>query len=282
MHPDQVIGIFELAVTKACRDPDRAKSFDEAYENYVHMDLSGCRSFSEALAEEEFLHNTAAGIIGKEFCLDYFRYTASSTALPSSVQLELKRLIDQDTSFDKLKVDWESAKAKMQEAYDVAIRSGTLQTEMDQPLLANSSQPELTAHPANLEYVAAGLKDILLKCERLKDGSVCGKDFTHTVADQIRYKTLKLNSLPKGCPDCRRDRALGQGKAKLCPEFEETGSCKFGDQCRHTHREKPLAIEPPAAAHPVQPTSDSDEPGYIAWHAASDTPYSSDDHSVCW
>ena len=64
-------------------------------------------------------------------------------------------------------------------------------------------------------------KDIDLKCNK------CGKNFIHSVPDQVRFKTRKWTNLPGKCSECRDEGP--------CFDFHKTGECKYGDKCRFDH-----------------------------------------------
>jgi hypothetical protein len=274
MDPDQMVGIFRLATAMASRDSDNATSFTEAYENYMDMDLSKYLTSIEAMAREEWLYNTAETLFGGQFMEPFFRYSTTSSALHQAVQKELRKIVDQDSKYNKLTASWESAKQKISAAFDMAKRKGTLinDTTDQEPLTADGPDRQMSAHPMGV------LKDMNMKCERL-EAPECTPEFIHSVSDQERYIELKLDSLPKGCNACRKwraERAAKAGNSKPCPEFRRDGKCQFGDQCRYSHNIKPMSAHP-AQQSPTSPTNDgsedeqyeseidSDDSNYMGW-----------------
>ena len=274
MDPERMVGIFRLSLMMASRDSDTAASFSAAYEEYISLDLSGCLNFVEAMSAEEWRYNIAEALFGGAFITTFFRYSVTSSALHAAVRKELRKSVDQNTKYNKITATWEAAKQKMSEAFDMAKRKGGLVIEGDE---CGHSNPGDTREPS--AHHMSTFQDIKIKCER-NESPDCTQEFTHSVADQERYKELKLTSVPKGCGPCRKFRALQaaqSGRKRPCPEWNRFGTCKFGDQCMYTHfknSDKPAAhVSQPAITFPQLTDGkdkeeievDSDDPDYVEW-----------------
>ena len=70
-------------------------------------------------------------------------------------------------------------------------------------------------------------KDMELTC---KD---CTKTFTHSIEQQIRFKSRGWTNLPGKCSGCT-DKGL-QDTPRPCFGFDTTGTCRFGDTCKFVH-----------------------------------------------
>ena len=66
-------------------------------------------------------------------------------------------------------------------------------------------------------------KDIKITCKN------CSTEFTHTVADQVRFASRQWENLPGKCQKCKDNEPAG-----LCFDFA-AGKCGRGDRCKFTH-----------------------------------------------
>ena len=73
-------------------------------------------------------------------------------------------------------------------------------------------------------------KDIELKCKS------CEAGFMHSVKQQVRFKVRGWTNLPGKCPGCV-DKDLKENP-QPCFDFNSTGTCRFGDQCKFVHNKK--------------------------------------------
>jgi hypothetical protein len=203
------------------------------------------------MSAEEWRYGIAEPLFGGEFITTFFIYSVTSSALHAAVRKELRKAVVQTTTDHKITATGEAAKQKMSEAFDIAKRKGGLITEDDECGHSNRGN----ARGPSVHHMST-FQDIKIKCER-NESPDCTKEFTHSVADQERYKELKLISVPKGCGPCRKFRALQaaqSGSKRPCPEWNRFATCKFGDQCMYTHftnSDKPAAhVSQPAITFP--------------------------------
>jgi hypothetical protein len=195
MDPERMVGIFRLSLMMASRDSDTAASFSVAYEEYASLDLSGCLNFVEAMSAEEWRYDMAETLFGGAFITTFFIYSVTRSALHTAVRKELRKSVDQNTKYNKITATWEAAKQKMSEAFDIAKRKNDLIIEDDE--CGHSNPGDTRDLEPSAHHMSTGtFQDIKIKCER-NESPDCTKEFTHSVADQERYKELKTNKRPQ-------------------------------------------------------------------------------------
>ena len=89
-------------------------------------------------------------------------------------------------------------------------------------------------------------KDIKITCKN------CSTEFTHTVADQVRFASRQWENLPGKCQKCKDNEPAGP-----CFDFA-AGKCGRGDRCKFTHDNEDKLTTHHIAADAEEYTSDSD------------------------
>ena len=105
--------------------------------------------------------------------------------------------------------------------------------------------PTVRSSYADSDNKRAGVADVDPQdsCDKDINCVQCSNDFLFSAVQQIDYKKKGYEHDPKRCPKCR---------GQVCDSFKDTGSCRFGDDCKFLHVS---GSQPAAAGAPIQEES---------------------------
>ena len=260
-HEGQWLGLLRVAIEATCYDANKHFSFESQKTIWYTLDISKCPTHTTAIALESFHYEACEGIFGGPFCSEYDRFSNFKSAMERHqphIAGDLHDLIIDGLETDTLDITWSAAKDLFRKAFARnsrrSIKNSIKRPDLNPTDADIPSTHQLSIHSAGLTTNDSSngnngrslnlrdYEDMMILCVRnLTNGSVCGKEFKHSAADQLRYAELGFPNHPKGCPECRkRLRELDTtGRSRPCIDFTRTGACKNGDKCIRSHSESP-------------------------------------------
>ena len=259
------MGMLELVTAAVCQVDSESGGAACAIWNLFHMDISECQRIIDALAVERRAWEAAYRELGEKPMATYMRIENFKSNIEkcnqfSSTVQEFEFITShrQDIRLSKIR-EWENVERLFVEAAIIANRQeNSMRVDIaDDSSMSSGDSGGVSVHTAahtghrhrtgrnllqrkselpsevlrkDIKELEENGKDIGLKCKS------CDAEFMHSVKQQVRFMVRGWTNLPGKCPGCV-DKDLKENP-QPCFDFNSTGTCRFGDQCKFIHDKK--------------------------------------------